>query len=239
MALVRNKSFPTRRQAVEFLLRDQHILLRPEVADWFSYTRICFSGSELEEKSRKLIAKQVRNSFPRDADWFPKREYIVVPYYKFVTSGLPYYYDFTLNLYLAASVEVEWTKHDQDYSASCVVIELIKKDVEKFKLPLHFLEAVSKNDLNQFKQMERDNLGYYTWHIPSHNLDVKLHGFLLKCLEKAFRGKPLGPALVYYGLANWEEGKMAEQSLIMSPSTKGVLVSKEAPIYKRIEARSS
>ncbi len=239
MALIRGKSFSTRKQAVEFLLKDRHLLLKPEVVEWFSYARIYFSESELEEKSEELVGKQVRKSFTRNAEWLKETEYIVAPYYKFVTSSYPYYYDFTLDLHLVASVEVDWTKGYQEYSTNCVVIELIKKDVEKFKLPLDFLQAISEGDLSQFQQRGRDNRGYYTWHIPSLDQDVKLHGVLLRCLGDAFQGKPLGPALVYHGLANWGEGKLAEQSLLMPPSTTIALVSKEAPICKREEVEEA
>ncbi len=235
MALIKGKSFKTRKQAVEFLLKDRHLLVKPEVVEWFSYARIYFPESGLEEKSEELIGKQVRKSFTRNAEWLKETEYVVAPYYKFVTSSHPYYYDFSLDLHLVASVEVDWTKGYQEYSTNCVVIELIKKDVEKFKLPLDFLQAISEGDLGQFQQRGRDNRGYYTWHISSLDLDVKLHGVLLRSLEDAFRGKPLGPALVYYGLASWGEGKLAEQSLLMPPSTTIALLSKEAPICKREE----
>lgn len=239
MALIRGKSFNTRKQAVEFLLKDRHLLIKPEVVEWFSYARIYFSESELEEKSEELVGKQVRKSFSRSAEWLKETEYVVAPYYKFVTSSYPYYYDFNLDLHLVASVEVDWTKGYQEYSTNCVVIELIKKDVEKFKLPLDFLEAISEGDLSRFQQRGRDNQGYYTWHIPSLDLDIKLHGVLLKCLGDAFQGKPLSPALVYHGLANWGEGKLAEQSLLMPPSTTIALVSKEAPICKREEVEEA
>jgi hypothetical protein len=239
MALIRGKSFNTRKQAVEFLLRDRHLLIKPEVVEWFSYARIYFSESELEEKSQELIGKQVRKNFGRNAEWLKETEYVVAPYYRFVTSSYPYYYDFTLDLHLVASIEVAWTDDYQRYSENCVVIELIKKDVEKFKLPLDFLEAISEGDLSQFQQRGRDNRGYYTWHVPSLDQDVKLHGVLLGSLGDAFQGKPLGPALVYYGLANWGEGRLAEQSLLMSPSTTSALVSKEAPICKRKEVEEA
>ncbi len=233
MALVKGKSFNTRKQAVEFLLKDRHLLMRPEAVEWFSYARIYFSESELEEKIEELIGKQVRKNFPRGAEWLKKTEYIVAPYYKFVTASHPYYYDFTLNLHLVASVEVDWTKGYKEDSANCIVIELIKKDVEKFRLPLDFLEAIRKGDLSQFEQRGRDNQGYYTWHIPSLDQDIKLHSVLIASLGDAFQGKPIGPALVYYGLANWEEGKLAEQSLLSLPITSA-LVGKKA-ICKREE----
>jgi hypothetical protein len=201
--------------------------------------RIYFSESELEEKSEELVGKQVRKSFTRNAEWLKETEYIVAPYYKFVTSSYPYYYDISLDLHLVASVEVDWTKGYQEYSTNCVVIELIKKDVEKFKLPLDFLQSISEGDLSRFQQRGRDNRGYYTWHISSLDLDVKLHGVLLRSLGDAFQGKPLGPALVYHGLANWGEGKLAEQSLLMPPSTTIALVSKEAPICKREEVEEA
>ena len=239
MALIREKSFKTRKQAVEFLLKDRHLLLKPEVVEWFSYARIYFSESELEEKSEGLVGKQVRKGFTRNAEWLKETEYIVAPYYKFVTSSYPYYYDFGLDLHLVASIEVDWTKGYQEYSTNCVVIELIKKDVEKFKLPLDFLQAISAGDLSRFQQRGRDNRGYYTWHIPSLDLDIKFHGVLLRSLGDAFQGKPLGPALVCYGLANWGEGKLAEQSLLMPPSTTSALVSKEAPICKREEVEEA
>ena len=237
MALIREKSFNTRKQAIEFLLRDRHLLIKPEVVEWFSYARIYFSESELEEKSEELVGKQVRKSFTRNAEWLKETEYIVAPYYKFVTSSHPYYYDFTLDLHLVASIEVDWTKGYHEYSVNCVVIELIKKDVEKFKLPLDFLEAISEGDLSQFEQRGRDNRGYYTWHIPSLDQDIKLHGLLLKSLEDAFRGKPLGPALVYYGLANWEEGKRAEESLSLMPLPITRAIS--TPICKREEVEEA
>jgi len=237
MALIKGKSFNTRKQAVEFLLKDRHLLMRPEVVEWFSYARIDFSESELEERGEEVIGKQVRKYFPRNAEWLKETEYIVAPYYKFVTASHPYYYDFTLNLHLVASVEVDWTKGYKEDSANCIVIELIKKDVEKFRLPLDFLEAISKGDLSQFEQRGRDNRGYYTWHIPSLDQDVKLHGVLVKSLGDAFQGKPIGPALVYYGLASWEEGKQAEQSLLSLPITSA-LVSKKA-ICKREEVEEA
>jgi len=239
MALIRGKSFNTRKQAVEFLLKDRHLLIKPEVVEWFSYARIYFSESDLEEKSEELVGKQVRKSFTRNAEWLKETEYVVAPYYKLVTSSHPCYYDFTLDLHLVASIEVDWSKGYNEYSVNCVVIELIKKEAEKFKLPLDFLEAISKGDLSQFEQRGRDNRGYYTWHIPSLDQDVKLHGVLLRSLEDAFQGKPLGPALVYYGLANWEEGKLAEQGLLMSPSTTRALVSKKAPICEREEVEEA
>ena len=239
MALIKGKSFKTRKQAVEFLLRDRHLLITPEVVEWFSYARIHLSESELEEKSEELVGKQVRKSFSRNAEWLKETEYIVAPYYKFVTSSYPYYYDFSLDLHLVASIEVDWTKGYHEYSVNCVVIELIKKEAEKFKLPLDFLEAISEGDLSRFQQRGRDNRGYYTWHIPSLDQDVKLHGVLLRSLGDAFQEKPLGPALVYYGLANWGEGKLAEQSLLLSPSTTRALVSKEAPICKREEVEEA
>jgi len=237
MALIRGKSFKTRKQAVELLLKDRHLLIKPEVVEWFSYARIYFSESELEEKSEEVVGKQVRKSFTRNAEWLKDTEYIVAPYYKFVTSGCPYYYDFTLDLHLVASIEV-WPVND-GYSVNCVIIELIKKEAEKFKLPVDFLEAISRGDLSQFQQRGRDNRGYYIWHIPSLDQDVKLHGLLLRSLEDAFQGKPLGPALVYYRLADWGEGKLAEQSLLMSPSTTSALVSKKAPICKREEVEEA
>lgn len=239
MALIKGKSFNTRKQAVEFLLKDRHLLIKPEVVEWFSYARIYFSESELEEKSKEVVGKQVRKSFSRNAEWLKETEYVIAPYYKFVTSSYPYYYDFTLDLHLVASIEVDWTRGYQEYSENCVVIELIKKEIEKFKLPLDFLEAISEGDLSRFQQRGRDNRGYYTWHIPSLDLDVKLHGILLRSLENAFQGKPLGPALVYYGLASWGEGKQAEQGLLMSPSATRALVSKEAPICKREEVEEA
>ncbi|MBA7651597.1 hypothetical protein ES703_59416 [subsurface metagenome] len=238
MPLIKGKSFSTRKQAVEFLLKDRHLLMRPEAVEWFSYAPIYFSKSELEERSEELIGKQVRKSFPRGAEWLKKTEYIVAPYYKFVTASRPYYYNFTLSLHLVASVEVDWTKGYKEDSANCVVIELIKKDVEKFTLPLDFLEAISKGDLSQFEQRGRDNLGYYTFHIPSLNQDIKLHGLLIASLEGAFQGKPIGPALVYYGLASWEEGKQAEQSLLMSLPIASALESKKA-ICKREEVEEA
>jgi hypothetical protein len=239
MALIRRKSFNTRKQAVEFLLKDRHLLIKPEVVEWFSYARIYFSESELEEKSKELVGKQVRKNFTRNAEWLEETEYIVAPYYKFVTSSHPYHYDFALDLHLVASIEVDWTKGYHEYSVNCVVIELIKKGLEKFRLPLDFLEAISEGDLSQFEQRGRDNRGYYTWHITSLDQDVKLHGVLLRSLEDAFQGKPLGPALVYYGLASWEEGKQAEQGLLMSPSTTRALVSKKAPICTREEVEEA
>ena len=235
MALIRGKSLKTRKQAVDFLLRDRHLLIRPEVVEWFSYARIHFSQSELDEKSEELIGKQVRKNIYRSADWNGSKYYIVGPYYKFVTSRRPFHYDFTLNLYLVASLEVYWTKSYRDYGEDCIVIEPIKEKIQNFKMPLDFLESISQGDLSQFEQRERDNQGYYTWHIPSMDQDIKLHGLLLKSLEDAFRGKPLGPALVYYGLANWGEGKLAEQSLLMAPSITSALVSKKAPICNRDE----
>jgi len=239
MALIRGKSFNTRKQAVEFLLRDRHLLIKPEVVEWFSYARIYLPESELEGKSEELVSKQVRKIFPRNAEWLKDTEYVVTPYYKFVSSSCPYYYDFSLDLHLVASIEVTWIKGYNEYSENCVVIELIKKDVEKFKLPLDFLQAISEGDLSQFQQRGRDNRGYYTWHISSLDQDVKLHGVLLRCLGDAFQGKPLGPALVYHRLANWREGKLAEQSLLMSPSTTSALVIKEAPICKREEVEEA
>jgi len=239
MALIRGKTFNTRKQAVEFLLRDRHLLIKPEVVEWFRHARIYFSESELGEKSEELVGKQVRKNFTRNAEWLKETEYIVAPYYKFVTSSYPYYYDFTLDLHLVASIEVAWINGYNEYSENCVVIELIKKDIEKFKLPLDFLEAISEGDLSQFQQRGRDNQGYYTWHIPSLDQDIKLHSVLLRSLGDAFQGKPLGPTLVYYGLANWGEGKLAEQSLLMSPSTTSALVSKEAPICKREEVEEA
>ncbi len=239
MALIKGKSFNTRKQAVEFLLKDRHLLMRPEVVEWFSYARIYFSESELEEKSEELVGKQVRKSFTRNVEWLKKIEYVVAPYYKFVTSSHPCYYDFTLDLSLVASVGVEWTKGYHEYFENCIVIEPIKKEIEKFKLPVDFLEAISKGDLSQLEQRGRDNRGYYTWHIPSLDQDVKLHGLLLRSLEAAFQGNPIGPALVYYGLASWGEGKLAEQSLLMSPSISSALVSGKAPICKREEVEEA
>lgn len=110
MALIEGKSFNNRKQAVEFLLRDLHLLLQPEVVEWFNYARIYFSESELEQKSEELVGRQVRKSFSRNAAWRKDTEYVVGPYYKVVTSSHPYYYDFTLNFYLVASVKVYWTK---------------------------------------------------------------------------------------------------------------------------------
>ncbi len=235
MPLIKGKSFNTRKQAVEFLLKDRHLLIRPEVVEWFSSARISSSESELEEKSEEVIGKQVRKSFASNAEWLKKTEYIVAPYYKFITSSHPYYYAFTLNLHLVASIQVDWPKNYGEHPVNCVVIELIGKDVEKFNLPLDFLQAISQGDLSQFEQRGRDNLGYYTFHIPSLDQDVKLHGVLLRALEGAFWGKPIGPALVYYGLASWEEGKLAEQSLLVSLPITSALVSKKTPICKREE----
>ncbi|MBA7651782.1 hypothetical protein ES703_59604 [subsurface metagenome] len=218
MALIRGKNLNTKKQAVDFLLKDRHLLIRPEVVDWFKYAQIHFSESELEEKSEELIGKQVRKYIYRSADWEADNYYIPGPYYKFVTSQHPFHYAFTLNLYLVASLQVYWTKSSRDYESQCVVIGPLKEKVQEFKLPLDFLEAISQGDLSQFEQKERDNQGYYTWHIPSIDQDIKLHGLLLKSLEDAFLGKPLGPALVYYGLASWEEGRRAEKSLLLMPS---------------------
>jgi hypothetical protein len=240
MALIRGKSLNTRKQAVDFLLRDRHLLIRSEVVEWFSYARIHFSESELDEKSEELIGKQVRKNIYRSADWSGINYYIVGPYYKFVTSRQPFYYDFTLNLYLVASLEVSWTKNSRAYGEDCVVVGPLKEKIQNFKIPLDFLEAISQGDLSQFEQRERDNQGYYTWHIPSMDQDIKLHGLLLKSLEDAFRGKPLGPALVYYGLASLEEGRRAEQSLSLMPSpTTRALVSKKAPICTREEVKEA
>ncbi len=237
MALIRGKSLNTKKQAVDFLLKDRHLLIRPEVVEWFSYARIHFSESELEEKSEELIGKQVRKHIYRSADWEADKYYIIGPYYKFVTSQRPFHYAFTLNLYLVASLEVYWTKGGQDYDSHCVVIGPLKEKVQEFKLPLDFLEAISQGDLSQFEQKERDNQGYYTWHISSIDQDIKLHGLLLKSLEDAFLGKPLGPALVYYGLANWEEGRRAERSLSLMPSP--IPEALTAPLCKREEVEEA
>jgi len=67
MALIQGKSFNTRKQAVEFLLGDLHLLLQPEVVEWFNYARIYFSESELEQKSEELVGRQVRKNFSRNA----------------------------------------------------------------------------------------------------------------------------------------------------------------------------
>jgi hypothetical protein len=232
MPLISGKSCGTREEALQFLLRDRHLLLKPEVVEWFNYARIYFSESELQEKRKELIAKEVRKSFSRNVQCLKKAEYIIAaPYYKLVTSSHSCYYDFTLDLYLVASIEVEhWSKGYQEYSVRCVVIEPMKKEVEKFKLPLDFLGGISKGDLSQFERKGRDNQGYCTWHIPSLDQDVRLHGVLVKSLEDAFGGKPLGAALIHYGLADWEEGKLAEQRLLMSPATTSALMSNEAPI---------
>ena len=235
MALIRDKSFNTRKQAVELLLRDRHLLIKPEVVEWFSYARICLSESELKEKSEALVDKQVKKSFPRHAEWVKKVEYVVAPYYKFVTSSYPYYFDFSLHLNFIASVEVDWTEDSDEYYENCVVIDLIKRDVEKFKLPLDFLQTISGGNLSQFPQRERDNQGYYTWHIPSIDQDIKLHGVLLRSLGNAFQGKPLGPALVWYGLLSDSEGRLAERSLRMLPSPASTLITEDAPICEREE----
>ncbi|GAI68673.1 unnamed protein product, partial [marine sediment metagenome] len=200
MALIKGKSLNTEKQAVDFLLEDRHLLIRPEVVKWFRGARIHFSESELEEKSEELIGKEVRKHIYRSADWEDADKYYIVgPYYKFVTSQRPYFYDFTLNLYLVASLEVYYTKNHQDYDFDCIVVGPLKEKIQEFKLPLDFLEAISQGDLSQFEQKERDNQGYFTWHIPSIDQDIKLHGVLLESLQDAFLGKPLGPALVYYG----------------------------------------
>ena len=239
MPLIKGKTLNTKKQAVDFLLKDRHLIIRPEVVDWFSFAQIHFSESELEEKSEEFIGKEVRKSIYRSADWDGNNYYIVAPYYKFITSRHPYFYDFTLNLYLVASLEAYWTKGGREYDSHCVVIGSLKEKVQEFKMPLDFLEGISQGDLSHFEQKERDNQGYYTWHIPSMNQDIKLHGVLLKSLEDAFRGKPLGPALVYYGLANWGEGKLAEQSLLMAPSITSALVGKKAPICTREEVEEA
>lgn len=239
MALIRDKSFNTRKQAVELLLRDRHLLIKPEVVEWFSYARICLSESELKEKSEALVDKQVKKSFPRHAEWVKKVEYVVAPYYKFVTSSYPHFFDFSLHLNLIASVEVDWTEGSDEYYDHCVVIDLIKKDVEKFKLPLDFLQAISEGNLSRFPQKERDNQGYYTWHIPSIDQDIKLHGVLLRSLGNSFQGKPLGPALVWYGLLSDTEGRLAERSLPMLPSPASTLVTEKAPICTREEVEEA
>jgi len=220
MSLIKGESLNTEKQAVDFLLKDRHLLIRPEVVKWFRGARIHFSESELEEKSEELIGKQVRKHIYRSADWEGEsKHYVVAPYYRFVTSRRPFYFDFTLNLYLVASLEVYYTKNHQDYTSDCVVVGPLKEKIQEFKVPLDFLEAISQGDLSQFEQRERDNQGYYTWHIPSMEQDIKLHGVLLESLQDAFLGKPLGPALVYYGLlASLEEGRRAEQSLLLMPS---------------------
>ncbi|MBA7672631.1 hypothetical protein ES703_80815 [subsurface metagenome] len=237
MALIRGKTLNTKKQAVDFLLKDRHLLIRPEVVDWFSYAWIHFSESELNEKSEELIGKEVRKHIYRSAEWGESKHYIVGPYYRFVTSRPPFYYDFTLNLYLVASLEVYWTKNHQDYGEDCVVVGPLKEKIQEFKLPLDFLEGISQGDLSQFEQKERDNQGYYTWHIPSIDQDVKLHGLLLKSLEDAFLGKPLGPSLVYYGLASWEEGRRAEKSLSLMPSP--IIKAISMPVCKREEVEEA
>lgn len=240
MALIRNKSFRTRRQAVELLLRDCHLLIRPEVADWFSYGRIYFPESELKEKSESLVDKQVSKIFGRRAEWYIHTEYIIAPYYRFVTSGCPHYFDFNLHLNHVSSVKVYWTEDNYAYSEKCVVIDLIKKDIEKLKLPLDFLQAISTGNLSQFPQRERDNQGYFTWHIPSIDQDIRLHGVLLRSLDNAFQGKPLGPALVYYGLLSDSEGRLAERSLRMLPSpTNSTPVNDKAPVCSREEVKEA
>lgn len=238
MALLRGKIINTRKQAVDFLLKDRHLLIKPEVVNWFSYAQIHFSQSELEEKSEELIGKQVKKNIYRNADWEGEsKHYVVAPYYKFVTSQRPFHYAFTLNLYLVASLEVYWTKNHQDYECQCVVVDPLKEKVAEFKLPLDFLEAISKGDLGQFEQKERDNRGYYTWHVPSIDQDVKLHGLLLESLQDAFLNKPLGPALVYYGLASWEEGIRAEKSLSLMPTP--IIKALTAPLCKREEVEEA
>ncbi len=239
MALIRQRSFTTKKQAVEFLLRDQHLLLKSEVAEWFDYARIHFSETELKEKSQDLIGKQVRKSYCRSAGWSGTWEYIVMPYYKFVTSSRPYYYDFNLHLYLVASIEVNWIQYGQEYRENCVVIELVKKDIEKFQLPLDFLEAIGRGNLSHFQQRERDNRGFYTWHISSLGRDIKLHGVLLQCLVNAFHDKPLGPTLVCYKLADLGEGMLAERSLLMLPPAAVASMTEEAPACKRAEVEEA
>ena len=222
------------------LLRDCHLLIRPEVADWFSYGRIYFPESELKEKSESLVDKQVSKIFGRRAEWYIHTEYIIAPYYRFVTSGCPHYFDFNLHLNHVSSVKVYWTEDNYAYSEKCVVIDLIKKDIEKLKLPLDFLQAISTGNLSQFPQRERDNQGYFTWHIPSIDQDIRLHGVLLRSLDNAFQGKPLGPALVYYGLLSDSEGRLAERSLRMLPSpTNSTPVNDKAPVCSREEVKEA
>jgi hypothetical protein len=241
MALVRGKSFKNRRGAVEFFLRDRHLVIKPEVVEWFSYARIYFSESELKEKSYELVSKQVTKNFGRNAGWSMMAEFVPAPYYKFVTSSYPYYYDFSLDLYLVASVEV-WWENDRSYGYyhdNCVVVDSIKKELEKFQLPLDFLQAISKGDLSQFPQKARDNQGYYTWNIPSLGRDIRLHTILFRNLESALRGKPLGPALVYWGLATWAEGQLAERTLLALPVVAGSLTTAGVTICQRDEVQSA
>ena len=97
----------------------------------FGYAQDHFPRSELNEKSRDLISKAVRKEFPRNAEWSGEWHYITIPHIQFVTRNYPYYFDFTLDLYLAAFIDVEWKEKGYygSFSKRCVVIEPIKKEI--------------------------------------------------------------------------------------------------------------
>lgn len=218
MALIRGRSLRTRRQVVEFLLRDLHLTLAPEVVEWFNYIKNLFPKSELKAKSIDLIDKAVKKEFHRQAGWNNGEWYNPgIPYIKLVSSGLPYF-DFSIDLYLVASIDVAWEDKINWYSDECVLIEPIKKDIEKFQMPLDFLKAIAEGDLSQFEKRKIEvGTGYSTWHVPSLNKEIRLHDTFLRSLHDTFHGKPLGPALTYYGLASMRDSYLSEQKLLRAP----------------------
>jgi len=93
-----------------------------------------------------------------------------------------------------------------------------KKEVGKFQISLDFLGAIAEGDLAQFERRETEvGTGYFTWYVPSLNKEVRLHDTFLRSLHNAFYGKPLGPALTYYGLASMRDSYLAGQALLRAP----------------------
>lgn len=219
MALIRGRHFNREKQAITLALQDLHLSLAPELVEWFGYIKNHFPQSELEAKNRELIDKAVKKEFHRQAEWKGDWYNPGIPYIKLISGRIPYL-DFSVDLYLVASLDVVWEDKGRWDSDECILIEPIKKGAGKFQISLDFLRAVAEGSLSQFERKEVEvGAGFFTWYVPALGKEVRLHDTFVRSIHDAFCGKPLGPALTYYGLASMRDSYLAEQKLLEAPSS--------------------
>lgn len=172
----------------------------PGVADvgtkWFGYALDSLDPGELKAEATKVIARVLKEECGKHNGWSGEWSYRPLPSVKYVNRGCPLV-EFRVDLYLAASLRVELADGERELQ----FVKCLKREVEKLRVPIGFLDALGNGDLGalgQFKVVERDRQ-HITLDIPGFG-ELKLRDPLLLQWRTFFKGKTVGGALTEVGL---------------------------------------
>jgi hypothetical protein len=124
-----------------------------------------------------------------------------------VMSSCPFI-EFKVDLYIAAKVDVQLNYYDKK---QIEFIKPLKTEMEKFRVPIAFLNAIADGDLKklgQIKVVERD-CHYVTLDIPGFG-ETKLKDSLITSFSYFFRGRRVGQALADAGLLPFGTGVLID-----------------------------